>query len=197
MKNGTKLLASVLAVGALGSVAGLGIYGAFTTTTSNTGNEISAGTVTLSDNDSGSALYTLTGAAPGDSITKCIKVSYSGSLAADVDLYTHDGTIGPLAPYVNLTITQGTQTSSTFPSCTGFTPKSAGAVLYSGTLENFGTTHYDAASGLATFPGLSDVWGEGDSVVYQFQATVDPNAPISAQATTTGSHGFIWTAVNL
>jgi hypothetical protein len=198
MKKRQKVLLSALVVGVLGSLAALGVFGAFSTTTNNAGNEISSGNVTLGDNDAGSALYFITGAAPGTSVTKCIKVTYTGSLNADVDLYTDDNSMGPLAQYVNLTITQGTSTSSTFPTCGTFTPSSGGGVLFNGTLKNFSTTYTTNANGIETDPVSEAIgWNQGDSLVYRFQVTLDAAAPVTAESQTTGEHGFIWEANNL
>jgi hypothetical protein len=191
----TKVLASIVAVGGLGSFAAFGVYGGFTTTTSNTGNEISAGTVTLGDNDMGSAMYFVTNASPGDSVAKCIKVTYLGTLGADVDLYSPADPVGPLAQYVDLTITQGVQASSTFPDCTGFTPAPDG-VLFSGTLQDFSTNH-SHANAIHTDPRPVRGWVTGDSLVYKITATVNAAAPITAQGTTTSDHGFVWTATDL
>ena len=84
MSNSQKALASALVVGLLGGVVALGVFGLFSATTQNSGNEISAGTIAISDNDSGSAMFNITNAKPGDTWTRCIKVSYNGSLPADV-----------------------------------------------------------------------------------------------------------------
>ena len=155
----TKVLLTVLCVGALGSLAAMSVFGAFSATTTNAGNEITAGTVTIGDNDAGEALYTLTGAKPGDSVSKCIKVTYTGSLDADVHLYT-TSTIGPLGQYVDLTITPGSQSSSTFPDCSGFTAD-AGGPVYSGTLQEFGTAKNSYANGVVDNPGTSTEMGHG------------------------------------
>ena len=77
-----KLLASVAVVSALGSFAALGVYSAFSNTTTNDNNRIQAGTVTIGDNDANAAIYSITGAKPTDYQEKCIKVTYSGSLPA-------------------------------------------------------------------------------------------------------------------
>ena len=119
MKTSTKVLLTALCVGALGSLAAMGVFGAFSSTTTNAGNTITAGTVAIADNDAGAAMYSLTAAKPGESVSKCIKVTYTGSLDADVHIYT-TSTIGSLGQYVELTITPGTQTTPSFPSCTGF-----------------------------------------------------------------------------
>ena len=189
----TKVLLTVLCVGALGSLAAIGVFGAFSATTTNAGNTITAGTVTIGDNDAGAALYSLTNAKPGESVTKCIKVTYTGNLDADVHIYT-TSTIGTLGPYIDLTITGGTQTSSTFPSCTGFT--ASGAALYTGTLAAFGTAKNTYANGIVDYPGSATKWVNGDAVVYQITATLQSGAPDTAQGLTTGAHTFTWEARN-
>lgn len=194
MKTSSKVLLTALCVGALGSLAAMGVFGAFSSTTSNAGNTITAGTVAIADNDAGAAMYSLTSAKPGESVSKCIKVTYTGSLDADVRIYT-TSTIGSLGQYVDLTITPGTQTTPSFPSCTGFVADSGGA-LYTGTLQNFGTTKNNYANGVVDFPGSSTKWAANDSVVYQVTASLQSSAPDAAQGLTTGSHAFTWEARN-
>src|SRR5439155_9865173 len=79
---------------------------AFNSTTSNGSNAFSAGTVVITDNDSGTAMFSASGLKPTDSVTSCVKVTYSWSLtAAAVKMYgsvTSSGT--NLAPYLNTTI---------------------------------------------------------------------------------------------
>jgi hypothetical protein len=194
MTKRQKILLSALVVGALGSVAALGVYALFTATTQNSGNEISSGTVALTDNDSGSALYNLTGQRPGDTASRCIRTTYTGSLPAAVRVYA-SAAVGPLAQYIDLTITQGTQQSSTFPSCTNFAPDAAG-VLFSGTLQSFETAHSTYAAGVATAPSGQPGWNEGNSVVYRFQTTLQAATPDSSQGATSGVHAFVWEARN-
>jgi hypothetical protein len=192
MKKRDKLLLTALVVGALGSVAALGVFGAFSATTQNAGNEISTGTVAFSDNDSGSALYNVTAAKPGDSVSRCIKASYTGSLPADVRLYT-TSTAGTLAQYADITITQGTQATSTFPDCAGFTPDSQGTI-YSGTLSHFEQTYTGYASGINTSPAGQTSWNQNNSLVYRIQATLQSGTPDAAQGSSTGVHSFVWDA---
>jgi hypothetical protein len=197
MNKRSKLLVSMLVVGVLGGIAGLGIFGAFSATTTNAGNEVRSGNVLLSDNDAGSALYFLPNAKPGDTVTRCIKVTYTGSLNANVRLYTPDNSLGPLAQYVDLIITQGTQSSSTFPNCSGFTPSAGGGVLYTGTLANFSTTRTNYATGIDTNPVSPAIgWNTNDTLVYQYQVTLNASAPATVEAQTTGTHAFTWEAVN-
>jgi hypothetical protein len=194
MRTSTKVLLTALCAGALGSLAAMGVFGAFSSTTTNAGNTITAGTVAIADNDAGAAMYSLTNAKPGESVSKCIKVTYTGSLDADVHIYT-TSTIGALGQYVELTITPGSQTTPSFPSCTGFTPDSGGA-LYTGTLANFASTKNSYANGVVDYPGTGTKWATNEAVIYQVTATLQSSAPESAQGATTGAHTFTWEARN-
>jgi predicted ribosomally synthesized peptide with SipW-like signal peptide len=190
MDRTRKVASSLLVVGVVGALATLGALSAFTSQANNPNNRVTAGTVTLADNDGGTALYDFTGAKPGDSQTSCIRVSYSGSLNADVKLYTPD-TIGALGPYVNLKIEPGSQASPSFPSCTGFTAD--GAAIFDAALSTFPTSY---ASGVSDFPGASSAWTNSDAVVYRVTATLSASAPDSAQGATTGLHTIRWEAHN-
>src|ERR1700753_2858723 len=140
MSNRSKVLRTLLVLGIVACIAGAGVFSAFSSQTESPGNIITTGTVTLEDNDGGTALYALTAAKPGESKTSCIKVTYKGSLPATVKLFT-GSTIGELGPFVNLKVEAGTQTTSTFPSCTEFTPATPGATVYEGPLSAFATEH--------------------------------------------------------
>ena len=191
MHTSRKVLLSLLVVGAIGSVVALGAFSAFSSTTSNDNNNFTAGTVTIADNDAGAALYALTNQKPGVTTDRCIKVTYSGSLDADVKLYS-SALAGVGSNLINLTVTPGTQGGApAFPRCTGFTPD-AGAPLYSGVASGFPTSY---ATGISDYPGtVATKWATGDSVVYRFSTSVqDTNA---AQAATTGTHSFTWEARN-
>ena len=195
MSNRSKVLRTLLVLGIVACIAGAGVFSAFSSQTDNPGNVITAGTVKLEDNDGGSALYTITGAKPGDTKTSCIKVSYVGSLASTVKLFT-PSTIGELGPYVNLKVEAGTQASGTFPSCEGFTVYTTGGTVYEGTLAAFATEHNTYATGISTFPTGQTKWELNNSVVYRFTATLASSAPEAAQGKTTGTHLFRWEAQN-
>jgi predicted ribosomally synthesized peptide with SipW-like signal peptide len=195
MSNRTKVLRTLVVLGIVACIAGAGVFSAFSSQTDNPGNSVTSGTVVLSDNDAGSALYALSNAKPGDSQASCIKVTYSGSLDSSVRIYT-PSTVGALAPSVNLKIEPGTQATPSFPSCTGFTPDGGGA-LYEGTLSGFAGEHGSFANGIADNPGtVATKWSTGDSVVYRVTATLAANAPDSAQGQSTGNHVIRWEAQN-
>jgi predicted ribosomally synthesized peptide with SipW-like signal peptide len=195
MSNRTKILRTLAVLGVLACLAAGGVFSAFSSQTDNPGNVVTAGTVTLSDNDAGSALYGIANAKPGDSQTSCVKVTYTGSLDASVRLYT-PSTIGALGPSVNLKIEPGSQPTPSFPSCSGFVADSGGA-LFEGTLAEFAAAHNSYATGVADNPGPSATkWVTNDAVVYRVTATLSTSAPDSAQGQTTGSHTLRWEAQN-
>jgi hypothetical protein len=190
MNRTMKAARTLIVLAAVGGLATLGAFSAFTSQANNPNNQVSSGTVTLADNDGGTALYDFTGAKPGDSETSCIRVNYTGSLDANVKLYTPD-TIGPLGPQVNLKIEPGTQASPSFPSCTGFSAD--GAAIFDAALSTFPTTY---AGGVSDLPGAGSSWTNGDAVVYRVTATLSASAPDSAQGATTGLHTIRWEAQN-
>jgi hypothetical protein len=192
MRKSRKLLLSAVVVGVMSSLVALGVFGLFSATTQNSGNEISSGTVVLSDNDAGSSLFNITGAKPGDSWTRCIKVTYNGSLAAFVHLYM-ENTTGELAKHLNLTLTQGSQASSTFPSCTNFQSDSVG-VIFNGPVYSPTSGNYE--QGLPLTPDGELAWNPGDSLVFKFEMTLDPNTPDSLQNSALGNTTIVWEARN-
>ena len=191
MTRTKSLLRSLLLIGAAGAVAAFGTFSAFSSTTENPGNDIDTGTVALSDNDSGVALYDVNDAAPGTTVDRCITVTYSGDLAADVKLYLPDA-VGTLGQYVNMTVTPGTDASPSFGDCTGFVAD--GAALFTGTLQGFRTAHSSWSNGLVDNPGASSGWAQGNSVTYRVQLTVQDNN--NAQGLATGTHRIMWEARN-
>ena len=196
MNTPRKILLSLVVVGALGAVAGLGAFSAFTSTTANDNNSFAAGTVAISDDDAGGFLYQLTNQKPTVITDKCIKVTYTGSLDSDVRLYSTTAipTSGP-GQYVNLTVTPGSISGPlpAFPSCTGFVADASGD-LYNGTLAGFATTYPSWASGLADYPGTGAKWVTNDSVIYRVRVSVqNVNA---AQGAAVAAHYFTWEAQN-
>ena len=183
-----KVLGSLVVIGLVGTVAGLGAYSAFTSTTTNPGNSFASGTVSIADNDAGAAMYSVSNQKPGDSVTQCIKVTYTGSVDADVKLYT-PSSVGSLGQYLDVQVRPGTG-SPTFPGCTGFTPDAAD--IYNDTLANFPASY--ATGILDAGPGSNTKWVGSDAVVYRFTVTLRSSAPDAAQGLTSGSHAFTWEA---
>ena len=187
-----------LTVAVLAVMAGVAVFttsAAFTATTSNPGNQIEAGTVAIGDSDAGTGvLYNALNQKPGSGngpTAKCIRVSYSGSLASAVKLYRDAVTNGS---QFRLKVERGGN-SLTAPAanmnCTGFT---ASSTAFDNTLDQFPTTYAAGVDGKAA----GAAWSTGQSVDYRFTVyTVDdttPNAHTSAMDT--GAHSFTWEAQN-
>lgn len=120
-------------------------HAAFTATTANSASSLATGNVALTDDDSGTAMFAVTGMSPASSVSKCLVVTYSGSIVpAPVRLY--GVSTGSLATYLDTTIEIGS--GGSFADCTGFTPSST---LFSGTLASFSATHTNWSSGIAAF----------------------------------------------
>lgn len=123
---------------------------AFSSTTSNGSNTFAAGTVVLADDDAGSVMFSLSGMTPGTTATKCVNVTYTGSVTADIKLY---GTVAGtgLATYLDTVIDVGSAAAGGASlSCTGFVSSSN---LFTGTLAAFGGANTNYANGLGGFSG--------------------------------------------
>ncbi len=173
-------------------------YAVFSAPTSNAPNSWSAGSVTLADDDSNTAMFTVTGMKPGATGTKCILVTAGGSLASVVKLYTSQSspaysTTNGLATYLNLTVTQGT--GGTTSSCSGFTPLGTGSAVYSGTLAAFAASAPGFSSGRPASNAWAPAGAGSETRSYQFTYTLDPAAPNTVQ-NGTATIGFTWEAQN-
>ena len=185
------VLVVAVTVGVVAMLGGMGAFSAFSSTTSNDNNSFATGSVTIGDNDAGAAMYQVSNKKPNDTVQTCIKLTYTGSLAADVHLYT-TSSIGALGQYLDMTVEKGTLSGApAFPSCTGFTTQ---ATVFTGTLANFASTKTSFATGVAAYPGAQTQWNQNDALVYRFTLTVQDNN--AAGGLTTGSHSFIWEAQN-
>lgn len=195
MRRLRHLLTALALFGVASYVGATGVFSAFSGTTSNPSNTFSAGTVFISDNDSGGALLSMSAGKPADSTTGCIKVTYTGTLNSNVRLY---GTVtGTLGTYLTLTVTRGTDSSPSFSSCTNFTADatnyigSGAGVVFTGNLSAYPASY---AAGL-TDPtsGAPATWSTGSAHSYEFVVTLqnDNNAQgLSATA------AFTWEARN-
>lgn len=185
-----RVLTSLVIVGVVGFVAGAGTFAAFSNTTGNAANTYAAGTVYVSDNDAGSSMWSVSNQLPGASVTKCIRITYTGSLDADVKLYTSSGSNG-LDQYLDLTVDKGSMPSGTsFPACTSFSSEST---IYSGTVQNFKSTKTSFASGVGAYPGAQTKWATNDTLVYRFTVTLQNNSNAQGLSCTLG---LTWEARN-
>jgi hypothetical protein len=170
-------------VGLLVLAGGLA-WATFVSTSPVPGNSFAAGSVQLGDNDSGAAMFSVSGMNPGDSYTKCIAVTYSGSLPAGVRLYATGGS--GLGAYLTMTVERGTTspdppTFGTGDGCGTFTPDAAtyaaaNGVMFSGTLAGFATAYPNYAGGLLDpTSGSPASWTSGQRHVYRIVLTLQSN----------------------
>ena len=133
---------------------------------------------------------------PSDpAVNRCIKVTMSGSRDSTVRLYA--SVSGSLAPYVNVTVTRGTDASPSFSSCASFSADatdylgSGAGVVYSGLLSAYPASY---ASGIVDPKAATpETWSQNESHSYRFAITLANNAAaqgLSASAT------FTWEARN-
>jgi hypothetical protein len=186
-----KVLRTAVVLGLLSTVGGLGVFAAFTATTDNSGNTIASGTVAISQHPGAVTLYNVTNQKPGDATAKCVRVSYTGSLAASVKLYVSSGiTNGTL---YNLKVERGSgmTTLDGTMSCAGFTSSST---AYDAALGSFGTTYAGGVDGKAA----AAAWAQNDTVDYRFTITQndDTTANAHTSVTSSGAHTFTWEARN-
>ena len=91
---------------------------------------------------------------------------------------------GDLAPYLDLTIQVGTDSTPAFRDCTGFV--SAGT-LYTGTLANFASSHTGYANGLTAWDPTGTP--SPDTRTFRFVLSVQNN---NAAVGLTSTFGFSW-----
>ncbi len=163
-------------------------YSAFSSTTSNPTNNWTAGTVTLADDDSNTAMFAASGLKPGSTGTKCIAVTSTGNLPSTVKLYgTTYSTTNALATYLTLTVEEGT--GATFSSCAGFT---GGSTVFTGTLASFGTTKTSFATGVGSW---APTGAASETKAYRITYTLSASTPDTSQGGT-AALGFTWESQN-
>lgn len=159
----------------------------FSAPTANSGSTFLSGTVSLTDDDTGSAMFSAAGLKPGSTGQKCIAVTYGGSVASSVKVYVTSGglTGSGLGAYLSWTIEEGAPGS--FSSCSTF---AASATDYGpALLSSFASTSTNYATAVGTWTPTA----AGQSMVYRFSWTlVDDEAARSKNAQVS----FTWEARN-
>lgn len=143
---------------------------AFTATTRNSGNSWATGQVALTDDDKGTAAFTVDKLVPGQSGTKCIVVTSNSTVPGEVRSYVQNlatSAVG-LEEHITLNVERGT--GGTFNDCTGFTPIGSAPEPYS--LKELSTANHDYATG-----GTATAWETegtpGEKTVYRGTWTFD------------------------
>lgn len=188
-----------------GVVVSQASYSAFSATTTDGVTNWTAGKVILSNTSTeagtGTATFNAGNLKPGDTGSKCITVTSSGSLASKLKLYTEGYTTNDpatetvgnvttvtksaLAPNINLVITEGSDCAAAAAATTN---------IYSGNLTELATAKIDYTTGLSDwqFQG-KDVAKVNESRSYQIKYTLLSSTPNTAQGGT-ASVSFKWDA---
>jgi hypothetical protein len=190
-------IATPLALIATGTLVWHSTYAAFTAQITNNPSSWSAGTVVLQGDDGsnsstaakGSALFTATNMKPGDTNSKCLLVTYNGTITSvgAVKLYVKATDLtgsSALQGQINLVVKEGT--GGTASSCSSF---SATGTIYTGTLSGMPATY--AASTAGTWVPTA----AGQTKSYQITWTLNSSAPDTVQGTTAGA-AFTWETDN-
>jgi hypothetical protein len=189
-----RIFSTVAVLALMAGVAVFSTSAAFTATSSNSGNSIEAGTVAIGDSDADTGnLYSALNQKPGSGngpTAACIRVSYSGSLASSVKLYSSAISNGS---QFRLKVERGSGLTGPAANmnCAGFTSSST---PFDAGLNTFPTTYAGGIDGKAA----GAAWSSGDSVDYRFTIyTVDDSTPNAhTSAVDTGAHSFTWEAQN-
>lgn len=177
----SRLLASTAVLGVLAAAMSAVVFSAFSATTENLNNQFATGSMTLTDNDSGTALFNVSGADANDSFTRCIRVTYASTGAIDATVRLYGATSGTgLDQFLTVDIDRADTGSAA--DCSDF----AGAVgaVYDGTLQDFPDSY---AAGTVT----DGAWTNGKAVTYRIAVTVqNTNAAMGRNVT----QAFTWEA---
>jgi predicted ribosomally synthesized peptide with SipW-like signal peptide len=177
-KNAKRLLTLGLALGLLA----VGVFAAFTATTTSAGNSITSGSVKI-EKDVAGAIYSITGGKPGQVDDRCVTVTYTGTLAATVKLYA-SAAVTNGAKY-NLQIDRGTRTGGGGTDCGTFTV--TGNVRADAPMTTLPTTYaggYDIKGG---------AFAQNDAVLLRFRITHNDDTTPNGNTTESGTGLHDWT----
>ena len=152
-----------------------------------------AGTVAITDNDSNTAMYNVRNQKPGDTLTRCIRVTYTGTLACErAPVHAeHDRGARPARQPDGHAGHPGRGT--TFPNCTGFTADGGRSTTARCRASPRRTTATRTAS--STSRCRLEL---GDQRQRRLPVHGDDvgSAPDTVQGATTGQHTYTWEAQN-
>jgi hypothetical protein len=182
-----RIVASLFVAAALTAAVSAVVFSSFTSTAKNAGNTFQAGSIALTANVPGTAVFGMSGLKPGDTQARCIRVGLAaaGGLVSSVRLYGTTTTSAPsgpgLARYLALKVTRGTFAGAAPAGndCAGFTADGGNAVLFDDALSAYPASY---AAGVAD---AGTAWKDADSAVYRLEVTaLDDDRAQGLDATT-------------
>lgn len=212
-RNTANIIAAILALALVGGMVIRTSTAFFTADTDNLGNSLAAGTIILSDDDSTTAMFTMTNVAPGEFAENCITVSYDGSLDPEaVQVYTVANTdatayttvpaaTGPgtaavtMEDQIRITIEEGAVGSGgTFDDCSaagGFTA-AAGTPIVDDELLGDWSDPATGALDYTTGTGNWDPSATGETKVYRVRLTLQLATDNTFQGASLTQIPIIW-----
>ena len=136
--------------------------------------EVTSGTIELTDDDNGRALFDLADMVPGRASMECLTIQYDGSIVP-VELALLAEVEGDLGPYLDVTVEQGT--SGGFEDCGDFSPE---RLIYNGTLDRMAQLERIE---------LERILNQGETRVYRFRFGLQDTADALGRVSTVG---FVW-----
>lgn len=141
------LSAAPVAVLLAGAMVWQGSSAAFTADTRSIGNAWETGSLAISDDDGGHAMFEAIDIVPGQTGEKCIAVTATSPNVSTIKLYTGDAGLDGLEQYIKLTIEQGTGGGFT-AGCAGFTAANPVNKETSQTVSSLATDHTSWANAI-------------------------------------------------
>jgi hypothetical protein len=176
---------------------------AYSATTTNPSSAWTSGRVTLTDDDAGAAMFSVSGMVPGGSGSRCLKVKYNGTLAASaIKLYASSAVpssppAGALADQMTIKIEMDTNTSPTgqFSDGSSCALSSPTDVVTTRTLRTFINSTNSWATGIAA-PSWTPAGNNTDTFrTFRITWALPSNAASTAQ-NTSQTVNFTWEAQN-
>jgi hypothetical protein len=145
-------------------------YGAFSATTRNSGNNWRTGSVSLTDDDIGSARFNVVDMVPEQTETKCIRVTSFASVRGTVKFYLLNAVRSPQHLEDHITFQVRVGDGGGFGSCTGFV---ATEILPGGTLAQGMDLSTNYATGSGSWATAGIVSGESKTyeITWKFDST--------------------------
>lgn len=189
-RRNSLLLATPIAVIAVGLLTWGWSSAAFTAQTRNIGNSWETGSLSLSDDDLGVAAFNLSDVLPGQTGEHCITVTSTSSTAGVVKLYL--ARMGADGLEDNITISTEAGTGGSFASCDGFVPEAPSDGFES--IKNISLVASTYATGTHPWTTTGNVDGESKSYrfTWLFDTTGLSQAEIDALQGKSVSADVVW-----
>jgi hypothetical protein len=154
---------------------------AFTAETHNSGNNWETGTISLTDDDGGAAMFAAANLTPGQTASRCIVVTANTSVAGTVRMYINSLAAGGLENNITVGVQEGAGSSfAADPTCNNFVPSDP-AVVHA--VEPIATTfaaHHSYATGMLQWDKSTGVEAKTYKITWKFDTFALSEADVNA-----------------